>query len=81
MDSDNPPVEELLADYRETCRQEGALARQLREVKMDKAVQIAEINHAIGEIGKFDRDKQKLGEEHVEEPAYIGSMREAAEEL
>ena len=81
MDSDDPPVEDLLADYRETCRREGELMSELRDVRMGKAVQIAEINHAIGEIGRFDRDKQKLGEEHVEEPAYIGSMREAAEEL
>lgn len=48
---------------------------------MDKAVQIAEINYAIGQIGQYDRDRQKLGEENVDEPNYSRAMREAAEEL
>ena len=81
MDSDNPEVEELLADYRETCRLEGALSGRLRKVKMDKARQMAEINHAIGEIGQYDRDRQVFGEEHAEQQEYGRSMRGAAEEL
>lgn len=79
MEPDDPSVEELLAKYRETCQREGELARELRDVRMDKAVQIAEINYAIGQIGQYDRDRQKLGEEHVDEPEYSRSMREAEE--
>jgi hypothetical protein len=81
MEPDDPSVLELLADYRETCQREGELAKALRSVRMDKARQIAEINHAIGEIGKYNRDRVKLGAEHVDEPEYSRSMREAAEKL
>jgi len=81
MDRDDPTLEELIAEYRETCQREGDLASELRSVRMDKARQIARLNHVIGKIGQHDRDVRKFGEEHVDDPRYERAMREAEQNL
>lgn len=75
MSDDEDDLTEMIDEYRQLCEREGEIESRLEDVRYDKCRAIAELNHAVGEMGQYERDVAHYGEENVDDGAYVRAMK------